>query len=206
MKILPIILVALLLQSCYSEKKAVFDTTKANEKYPKAIATLTRKWYPCIDRGTVSDSTDYKKWKNEADSLRGLYEIEKNKLPEIVHIQDTADCVTECNKKIDALNKSIWLKDDYIGKLQYKIDHPKAVHDTTKWEDSAKIKIMQSIIDDKDVEIRLGKIAESKLKADNDKLQGKITHKNKLLLWLLIYAVIVTGLHFIKLKIPFISK
>ena len=38
-----------------------------------------------------------------------------------------------------------------------------------------------------------------------DELKAKVKEKNKWLLWLLIGFIISTGLHFVKLKIPFLK-
>lgn len=174
--IILVLLAVIFICSCtpkYTEQAAIEGVNKANDNYPKPVADWLRGKYPCITIGTKSDSTEYKHWQTQADSLRALYEEEKNKLPEIVHITDTVDCVAECNKRIDELNKSIWLKDDYIRKLQDKIKQPKAIHDTTKIEDSAKIKSMAEIINtlSKKSDEQQAKI--ETLKQDLDTMKGK---------------------------------
>lgn len=142
---------AILMFSCtpkYTEQKAIAQVDKANDNFPKPVADWLRYKYPCIPLKAKPDSVDYKRWQAAADSLKALYDGELNKLPEVVHITDTVDCVEQCNKKIDELKKTIWLKDDYIVKLQNQIKNTKAVHDTVPIEDSAKIKSLTIVTND----------------------------------------------------------
>lgn len=204
-----ICIMALCSCSKYTEQAATAQLEKAHDKFPGTVAEKTRQWFPCITTGTKTDSTKYLEWMAAADSLNAIYEREKSKLPEVanLNISDSVDCIEKCNEKINEMNQSIGLKDDYIVKLLRQISTIKnnPIHDTTEVEDKAKTKLMQDEID------RLNKLGASKdatIEKKDAKIteqENKIKHKNKMFLWLLIAFIVSTGLHFVKLKIPFLK-
>lgn len=61
------VLLALVLSSCYNEKKATAQVDKATLKFPVVVAKIARDRFPCITKS--KDSTEYNKSKRLADSL-----------------------------------------------------------------------------------------------------------------------------------------
>src|SRR4051812_37882191 len=62
--------VALLLSSCYSQKKATEQTSKALDKYPGVVAAIARTAFPCITKAI--DSAKYLAAKRTTDSLTNV--------------------------------------------------------------------------------------------------------------------------------------
>lgn len=114
----------LLLCSCYSEQKANRQLNKAQETYPKLTAKKSALWYPCEPIKAISDSSQYKAWLSEIDSLNQL----KIDIIDTLHIIDTVvknQLVANCQKIITKYRKVINLLP--------------AIHDTIIKIDNAKI-------------------------------------------------------------------
>lgn len=192
-----LLILTLLFTGCYSAKKAAEQVKKANDNYPEVVAKTARDLYPCIPLKAKTDSADYNRWKNEADSLKYLYEQSKSKVPDIVEVfTDTTDCVAKCNEQLNNFKKTIWLKDDYILKLENKIRNTKAIRDTIPIEDSAKIKLMAISYAEtvKLFAIQVNNLQQdtTALKSNIIKLQGKVSAKNKeLWIWRILALIVV---------------
>ena len=174
-----IIIIAILF-SCNAEKKAIRQTHNALLKYPTVVAKIARDAFPCyvIKTTTTNDSTDFKLWKDSVDILNVFYTDLFNHIqPVLIH-----DTTNNCNAYKDnevKYNKQIDIQSKLIAGLNYQIDNIKPIEDSTKnwWEDSAKINILQSVINSQDETIvNLGK--------ENTDLSETVKRKNKWILYL----------------------
>lgn len=86
-----------MLNSCYSERKASWQTDKAYSHYPEIVASKAKAWFPCIvtDSNTntiiipADDSSDY--FKARIDSLTKTKAVVKEKI--ITTYKDTCKSV-----------------------------------------------------------------------------------------------------------------
>lgn len=129
------IIIALLLTvticSCYTSKKAVIQTTKANTYYPKEISVLTRSWYPCVT--------------NKQDTII----TSKDSLIYIECPDNTP--ITDYFSK-DTIIKVV-IKDS-LRIIKVPVHLPiQTIHITNTIEDSAKIKELSVTISDKEVAV-----------------------------------------------------
>jgi len=158
----------------YTPEKAIADVNKANDKQPQAVSELVRKIYPCI---TVKADTTF----NIKDSL--IY-IDCPDLPLIVHEPGTTDTVINYVTKTNTVRVPVHIQ--------------LPAQTITKYiEDSAKIKSLSIEMAKRDKLIEHQKTMLENMTAKRDGWR-------KWFWWLLLAFIISTGLHFVKLKIPFI--
>jgi hypothetical protein len=108
-----------LLASCYSVKVANKQLSKAQETYPEATAKKCALWYPCEPFKAVSDSSEYKLWIHQVDSLNDL------KIDTLIKF-DTVKLVTNC-LNIVTKYRDIIRKYPVIHDTIYKIDNAKLI-------------------------------------------------------------------------------
>jgi hypothetical protein len=117
--------------SCYSEQKANRQLNKAQEIYPKLTAKKSALWYPCEPIKAVSDSSQYKAWLNEIDSLNQLKIDTLIKFDTVVKYSLFTDCQKIVTKYRQVINKLPAIHDTII-----KIDNAK-IFSITVERDSA---------------------------------------------------------------------
>lgn len=111
-----------LLASCYSVKKANKQLNKAQEIYPEATAKKCTLWYPCEQFKAVSDSSQYKLWIQQVDSLNELKIDTLIKFDTVVNIRLVKDC-----QKLVIKYRDIIRKYPIIHDTIYKIDNAKLI-------------------------------------------------------------------------------
>lgn len=136
----------IILPSCYNAKKAQKQVNKALLEYPDKVATIARDAFPCI---TIASDTV-----RVTDTLLDFIDCPENPLPE--YKRDTI--------VINGV-KTVYVK--VPAKVQVK-----TVIVTNKIEDSAKLKVLNKMVVDRD-KIILDQSAELKSKST------KIANKNK---------------------------
>ena len=179
----------MLLSSCSAEKRAIRQTNNALIKFPAVVAKIAREAFPCyvIKTENKIDSTDFKKWRDSVYTLNAFYNDLFNHIEPILIHDTTNNCTLYKDNEIKFLQKINYQK-NLIAELNEKIDNIKPIKDSTKnwFEDSAKIEVMQSVINSQD-----GSIA--KLQKSNTDLSETVKRKNKwiLYLWLAVALSIV---------------
>lgn len=149
----------LLLTGCYNAKKAQKQVNKALLEYPDKVAEIARDAFPCIT--TASDTVTI------TDTLLDFIDCPEAPGPE--YVRDTV---------IISGVKTVTVK--VPGKVQVKT---KMV--TVRIEDSAKIKLLNSAIAERDQQI-------DENKAEIKKQDKKISRKNKeLWIWRIIASVLI---------------
>lgn len=180
------------LVSCYSEKKAIDQTDKALKIYPDLVANIARKNFPCITTSSIktTDSTAYKQWQDSVNKLNSFYQDLINSIePVEIHDTITAGCEGyEANEQ--KYRQELSVKNRLIIELNRQIREVKPIHDTVKKliEDSAKIKLLGAVIDIKERQLEESKKRIDQLDNDKKDLQTKLSKRNKLLLYLVIFC------------------
>ncbi len=195
-----LILFAGWLSSCspkYTEQKAVGEVQKAYTNYKTPTLNWLRDVAPCVPTGSVApeiktDSAAYKKWKAETDSIVNSYEVFLASLqPEI--IIDSANCdqqrLAYQRNAVKAQSEIGGLR-TLITQLQNKIANTKAIHDTIP--KPYPVKDMAEIIPLQD-EV-------AAVKKSNKVLEGKVSAKNKWILWLIIACAVLALLNYIQFR------
>jgi hypothetical protein len=77
---------------CYTQKKAERSLNKAQINYPELVAKKSSLWYPCIQFKGTSDSTAYKVFIKQIDTLNLLKLDTITKLDTVVNIRLVKDC------------------------------------------------------------------------------------------------------------------
>ena len=125
----------LVLSGCATDLKIERKIERMNIKHPVAVATEAEKLYPC-DKITQTilkvDSTDFKQWKNNADSLNTLYNSLLRNLPAPILIHDTTKACDEYRANELKYKNIISVQNNDINQLQYLIAHPKPIVDSVK--------------------------------------------------------------------------
>jgi exonuclease VII small subunit len=186
-----------LLNSCYTEKKAVKQVQKAVVQYPDTTRSIFRARYPLIITNSPTDSADFKKYLAEIDSITAELEEEKNKFPLI----DTFPLFVEDIKKIEILQKNLFAERVKFNKLSSSYLELKKVckgrpplRDTIKIADNAAIEeayyITGQIVSAKDKELQEKEKELAKVIEERDKAQNKVSRRNKVILILSISLAI----------------
>jgi hypothetical protein len=133
-----------LLASCYSVKIANKQLNKAQEIYPKATAKKCALWYPCEPFKSVSDSSQYKLWINQVDSLNELKIDTLIKFDTVVKYSLITDCQKLVIKYRDIIRKYPVIHDtiykiDNAKLISITIERDKALVDRTKYEVKYKV-------------------------------------------------------------------
>ena len=116
------ILLLFLFTSCYSVKVANKQLNKAQETHPEATAKKCALWYPCEAFKAVSDSSQYKLWIQQVDSLNQLKIDTLIKFDTVVNIRLVNDC-----QKLVIKYRDIIRKYPVIHDTIYKIDNAKLI-------------------------------------------------------------------------------
>ena len=111
-----------LLTSCYSVKVANKQLNKSQETYPEATAKKCALWYPCESFKAVSDSSEYKLWIQQLDSLNQLKIDSLIKFDTVVKYSLITDCQKIVTKYRDVIRKYPIIHDTI-----YKIDNAKLI-------------------------------------------------------------------------------
>jgi hypothetical protein len=77
---------------CYTQKKAEKSLNKAQINYPELVAKKSSLWYPCRQFKVTSDSTAYKVFIKQIDTLNLLKLDTITKLDTVVNIRLVKDC------------------------------------------------------------------------------------------------------------------
>jgi hypothetical protein len=80
------------LQGCYTQKKAERSLNKAQINYPELVAQKSSLWYPCSQFKGTSDSSAYKVFIKQIDTLNQLILDTITKLDTVVNIRLVKDC------------------------------------------------------------------------------------------------------------------
>jgi hypothetical protein len=80
------------LLGCYTQKKAERSLNKAQINYPEIVAQKSSLWYPCERFKGTSDSTAYKVFIKQIDTLNQLKLDTIYKLDTLVNIKLVKDC------------------------------------------------------------------------------------------------------------------
>jgi len=92
MRIIAIIFSIFFLLGCYTQKKAEKSLNKAQINYPELVAQKSSLWYPCSQFKGTSDSTAYKVFIKQIDTLNQLKIDTIFKLDTLVNIRLVKDC------------------------------------------------------------------------------------------------------------------
>jgi PBP1b-binding outer membrane lipoprotein LpoB len=92
MRIIAIIFSMFFLLGCYTQKKAERSLNKAQINYPELVAQKSSLWYPCSQFKGTSDSTAYKVFIKQIDTLNQLKIDTIFKLDTLVNIRLVKDC------------------------------------------------------------------------------------------------------------------
>ncbi len=198
-----------LLNSCYTEKKAVKQVQKAVIEYPDTTRSIFRARYPLIITNKPTDSVDFKKYLSEIDSIAAELEKERNKFPLI----DTFPLFVEDIRKIEILQKNLTterakfnsLSASYIELKKLCKGRP-PLRDTIKIADNAAIEeayyITGQIVAAKDKQLQEKEKELVKAINERDNTQKKVKNRNKLILILSIGL----GIFLIPIIIRLIAK
>jgi len=116
------ILLLFLFTSCYSVKKANKQLNKAQEIYAEATAKKCALWYPCEPFKSISDSSQYKLWIQQVDSLNQL------KIDTLIKFDTVANIRLVTNwQKIVTKYRDVIRKYPVIHDTIYKIDNAKLI-------------------------------------------------------------------------------
>ena len=77
---------------CYTQKKAEKSLNKAQINYPELVAQKSSLWYPCSQFKGTSDSSAYKVFIKQIDTLNQLILDTITKLDTVVNIRLVKDC------------------------------------------------------------------------------------------------------------------
>lgn len=77
---------------CYTQKKAEKSLNKAQINYPELVAEKSALWYPCERFKGTSDSSQYKVFIKQIDTLNQLILDTIYKLDTLVNIKLVKDC------------------------------------------------------------------------------------------------------------------
>jgi len=80
------------LLGCYTQKKAERSLNKAQINYPELVAQKSSLWYPCSQFKGTSDSSAYKVFIKQIDTLNQLILDTITKLDTVVNIRLVKDC------------------------------------------------------------------------------------------------------------------
>jgi PBP1b-binding outer membrane lipoprotein LpoB len=92
MRIITIIFSIFFLLGCYTQKKAERSLNKAQINYPELVADKSALWYPCERFKGTSDSTAYKVFIKQIDTLNQLKIDTITKLDTFVNVKLVKDC------------------------------------------------------------------------------------------------------------------
>ena len=92
MRIIAIIFSIFFLIGCYTQKKAEKSLNKAQINYPELVAQKSSLWYPCSQFKGTSDSSSYKVFIKQIDTLNQLILDTITKLDTVVNIRLVKDC------------------------------------------------------------------------------------------------------------------
>ena len=133
-----------LLTSCYSVKVANKQLNKSQETYPEATAKKCALWYPCESFKAVSDSSEYKLWIQQLDSLNQFKIDSLIKFDTVVNIRLVTDCQKIVTKYRDVIRKYPIIHDtifkiDNAKLISMTIERDKALIDRAKYEVKYKV-------------------------------------------------------------------
>lgn len=92
MRIITIIFSIFFLLGCYTQKKAERSLNKAQINYPELVAEKSALWYPCERFKGTSDSSQYKVFIKQIDTLNQLKLDTIYKLDTLVNVKLVKDC------------------------------------------------------------------------------------------------------------------
>lgn len=198
-----------LLNSCYTEKKAVKQVQKAIITYPDTTRSIFRARYPLIITNSPTDSAEFKKYLAEIDSIAAELEEEKNKLP----LVDTFPLFVEDIKKIEILQKNLTIMRAKFNNLSASYIELKKIckgrpplRDTIKIADNAAIDeayyITGQMVAAKDKQLQEKEKELVKAIKEIDNAQKKVKRRNKVILILSIWL----GIFLIPIIVRIIAK
>jgi hypothetical protein len=116
MRVIAIIFSIFFFGSCYTQKKAERSLNKAQINYPELVAEKSALWYPCSQFKGTSDSSGYKVFIKQIDSLNQLkidsiyFYDTLTKFDTIVKLKKCQDLVTKYRaiyKNLPAIHDTI---------------------------------------------------------------------------------------------------
>lgn len=178
-----------LLNSCYTEKKAVKQTQKAVLNYPDTTRGIFRTRWPLIITNKPTDSTEFKKYLSEIDRIAKELEEEKNKFP----IIDTFPLFIEDSQKIEILQSNLLIERNKYKNLSAKYIQLEKVcksqppiRDTVEIADSSAIDqayyITGQMIDAKNKELEEKEKQLQDAVEEKNKTEKKVKRRNKVIL------------------------
>lgn len=170
MRILTTFLLIFFLSGCYTQKKAERSLNKAQINYPEIVAKKSALWYPCERFKGTSDSSQYKSFIHQLDSLNSL-KIDS------IYLFDTL-------VKFDTLVNIKLVKDcqEIVWKYRRIYTKVPAIHDTV---------IMVSTAD---------KYTIKYLENEREESHKRYDRSMKLNIWLLIALLVSILIHLFKRK------
>jgi len=110
MRTITTIFITFFLLGCYTQKKAERSLNKAQINYPEIVAQKSSLWYPCERFKGTSDSSEYKVFIKQIDTLNQLKIDTIYKLDTLVKLKKCQDLVTKYRtiyKNIPAIHDTI---------------------------------------------------------------------------------------------------
>lgn len=99
MKRVLFLFIAISLFGCYTQKKAEKSLNKAQINFPELVAEKSALWYPCSQIKGISDSSQYKSFIKQIDSLNRL-KIDSIYFVDTIHRFDTLVKLKDCKDVI----------------------------------------------------------------------------------------------------------
>lgn len=125
-----------ILSACYTSKQADKQLNKAQINFPELVAKKTSLWYPCERFKGTSDSSEYKVFIKQIDSLNQL-KIDS------IFIYDTLS-------KVDTLIKNIKDCQEIVWKYRRIYTQLPAIHDTVIMVSTADKYTIQQMINERE--------------------------------------------------------
>ena len=132
-KLLMIVLVSIMMNSCYTSNKANKDIKKAYINYPELVAKKTSEWFPCDLQIIKVDSLDNKKSDSLINDLNNRIQNIHDTINNIVYRADSI----KTKQQIKKIQKELMIANNLINEL--KQSQPVFIYRSFKVTDSARI-------------------------------------------------------------------
>lgn len=132
-KLLMILLVTTMMNSCYTSNKANKDIKKAFINYPELVAKKTSEWFPCDIQILKVDSIDNIKSDSIIDDLNNRIQNIHDTINNIIYRADSVKSKLQIKK----IQKELMIANNLINEL--KQSKPVFIYRSIKVEDSARI-------------------------------------------------------------------
>jgi len=120
-----LLLLCVVLSSCYSSQKANKQLNKAQLSYPELVAKKSAEWYPCKTGKIITDSSELNRWIEQINTIDTVYKT----------LADTTIISSDCPKA--------------LIKYKYLLKKLPSIHDTIIIESTAKESALQLQLDAK---------------------------------------------------------